>query len=69
MAAQYRLADEKTITPIEAMADARAAIRWVRVHARELGSIPVALRPTAGPPAAISRLPRPPPAIRRKKTP
>lgn len=38
--AQYRLSDEKSVTPIEAMADARTAIRWVRSHARELGVDP-----------------------------
>jgi len=33
VAAQYRLSDQKTITPLEAMADARAVIRWVRARA------------------------------------
>lgn len=37
IAIQYRLADEKTITPLEAMADARDAIRWVRDNAGKLG--------------------------------
>lgn len=36
VAAQYRLSDQKTITPLEAMADARAAIRWVRSNASSL---------------------------------
>ncbi len=36
IAAQYRLSDQKGITPIEAMEDARAVIRWVRVHADSL---------------------------------
>lgn len=31
VAAQYRLSDQKSITPVEAMGDARAAIRWMRV--------------------------------------
>ncbi len=40
-AAQYRLSDEKTgITPLEAMADAREAIRWMRTHADSLGIDP-----------------------------
>jgi len=33
----YRLSDQKTITPLEAMADARTAMRWVRGHASRLG--------------------------------
>lgn len=37
VSAQYRLSDEETITPIEAMADARDAIRWMRENADELG--------------------------------
>jgi len=36
VAAQYRLSDQKEVTPREAMADARAVIRWVRVHADSL---------------------------------
>jgi acetyl esterase/lipase len=36
VAAQYRLSDQKEVTPHEAMADARAVIRWVRVHADSL---------------------------------
>jgi len=39
-AAQYRLSDQDSITPLEAMADARAAIRWVRAHAESLGVDP-----------------------------
>ena len=34
---QYRLSDFKTVTPLDAMADTRDAIRWVRSHAGELG--------------------------------
>lgn len=30
VAVQYRLSDQKAVTPLEAMDDARAAIRWVR---------------------------------------
>ncbi len=40
IAAQYRLSDQKAITPHEAMADARAVIRWVRAHADSLGIDP-----------------------------
>lgn len=38
---QYRLSDPGTgVTPLEAMADVRAAIRWVRSNAAELGIAP-----------------------------
>ena len=37
VAAQYRLSDQKSISPIEAMADARAVIRWMRSQAKSLG--------------------------------
>jgi len=40
VAAQYRLSDEKTVTPLEAMDDARAVIRWTRKHADSLGIDP-----------------------------
>ena len=40
IAAQYRLSDQKTVTPVEAMADARAVIGWMRTHAGELGIDP-----------------------------
>ena len=36
IAIQYRLSDFKTITPLDAMADTRDAIRWVRTHSQEL---------------------------------
>jgi acetyl esterase len=36
VAAQYRLSDQKSISPIEAMADARAVIRWMRSQATPL---------------------------------
>jgi len=36
VAAEYRLSDQKSITPIEAMADARAVIRWMRAQASSL---------------------------------
>ena len=34
--AGYRLSDQKTVTPVDAVEDARSAIRWVREHADEL---------------------------------
>src|SRR3970040_1118467 len=40
VAAQYRLSDQKKVTPLEAMADARAVIRWMRANAAELGIDP-----------------------------
>lgn len=40
VAAQYRLSDQKEITPLEAMADARAVIRWMRAEADSLGIDP-----------------------------
>jgi acetyl esterase len=40
VAAQYRLSDGKTITPLDAMADARAVIRWMRTQSTTLGVDP-----------------------------
>jgi acetyl esterase len=40
VAAQYRLSDGKTVTPLEAMADARAIIRWMRTQSTTLGLDP-----------------------------
>jgi acetyl esterase len=40
VAAEYRLSDQKSISPIEAMADAQAAIRWMRSQAEALGIDP-----------------------------
>lgn len=40
VAVQYRLSDQKSVTPVDAMSDARAAIRWVRSEARSLGVDP-----------------------------
>jgi hypothetical protein len=40
VAAQYRLSNQSTITPLEAMADARAVIRWMRSNAASLGIDP-----------------------------
>jgi acetyl esterase len=36
-AVQYRLSDQITVTPLEAMADTRASIRWLRSNAEMLG--------------------------------
>jgi acetyl esterase/lipase len=43
VAVQYRLSDEKTITPLDAMADVRDAIRWVRRNADSLEIDPARL--------------------------
>ena len=40
VAAQYRLSDQKTVTPLDAMADARGVIRWMRTQAGTLGNDP-----------------------------
>jgi acetyl esterase len=40
IAGEYRLSDQKNITPLEAMADARDLIRWARRSATELGIDP-----------------------------
>lgn len=40
IAGEYRLSNQKDITPLEAMADTRDLIRWVREHAAELGIDP-----------------------------
>jgi acetyl esterase/lipase len=40
IAVQYRLSDYKDVTPIEAMDDVCAAIRWVRARAASLGVDP-----------------------------
>ena len=37
VAIQYRLSDQKNMTPLDAMADARDAIRWVRSQVKLLG--------------------------------
>jgi acetyl esterase len=40
ISAEYRLSDQKTITPLEAMEDARDIIKWVRTNAAMLGIRP-----------------------------
>ncbi|OGD18641.1 MAG: hypothetical protein A2W03_08590 [Candidatus Aminicenantes bacterium RBG_16_63_16] len=40
VAAQYRLSDQKKVTPLEAMVDARAVIRWLRSNSGSLGIDP-----------------------------
>jgi acetyl esterase len=40
VAAEYRLSDQKTITPLDAMADAHDIIRWMRRNAADLGIQP-----------------------------
>jgi acetyl esterase len=40
VAAEYRLSDQKTITPLDAIADARDIIRWLRRSAASLGIQP-----------------------------
>jgi acetyl esterase/lipase len=37
MAANYRVASRNHSTPVDAVEDAKSAMRWVRQHARELG--------------------------------
>jgi acetyl esterase len=32
---QYRLADQKKLTPIECLMDAKSAIRWIRINAKD----------------------------------
>jgi acetyl esterase len=40
VAVQYRLSDQQVVTPLEAMADAREAIRWLRRQADSLDIYP-----------------------------
>lgn len=40
IAVSYRLSDRKSATPVDAMADARAAIRWARMNANQLDISP-----------------------------
>jgi acetyl esterase len=40
IAGEYRLSDQKSVTPLEAMADARDLIRWVRQNAPDLAIDP-----------------------------
>jgi acetyl esterase len=41
ISAEYRLSDQKTVTPLEAMEDARDIIRWARANAALLGIRPI----------------------------
>jgi acetyl esterase/lipase len=57
VAIQYRLSDQKTVTPLDAMADARDAMRWLRRNADWLGLDPLriaALGVSAGGHLALS---------------
>ncbi len=38
--AEYRVKSRQKVTPVECVADAKSAIRWVRQHAKELGINP-----------------------------
>lgn len=40
MAADYRVGSRNNVKPVQCLADARSAIRWVRAHAGELGVDP-----------------------------
>jgi acetyl esterase len=40
VAAEYRLVSGRSASPLDAMADAKSAIRWVRDHARDLAVAP-----------------------------
>jgi acetyl esterase len=46
--ADYRVRSRHNTTPLEAMADARSAMRWVRSHAKELGIDPGRLAAAGG---------------------
>ena len=51
LSVDYRLSNQTTVTPFDAVADARNSVRWVRSHAAELGIDPnriVALGTSAG---------------------
>jgi hypothetical protein len=55
IAGEYRLSDQKNITPLEAMSDVRDLIRWVRENFASLVSIPIELLLMESPPVDISR--------------
>ena len=40
IAVEYRLCDQKTVTPIDSLADARDVLRWTRSNAADLGIDP-----------------------------
>lgn len=48
IAFEYRLADFGEITPTECVTDAKSAVRWIRVHAAELGIAPDKIVVTGG---------------------
>ncbi|MFC1975885.1 alpha/beta hydrolase [Chloroflexota bacterium] len=48
IAFEYRLADFDKVTPIECVTDAKSAVRWIRVHATELGIDPDKIVVTGG---------------------
>jgi acetyl esterase/lipase len=48
VAFEYRLANFEAITPVECVQDAKSAIRWLRVHAAELGIDPNGIVATGG---------------------
>ncbi len=51
--ADYRVYERHSAMIADCTADAQAAVRWVRTHARELASTPIASWPAAVRPAAI----------------
>ena len=48
VAFEYRLSDFAAITPVECLQDAKSAIRWLRIHAVELGIDPGGIVATGG---------------------
>jgi acetyl esterase/lipase len=40
IAVEYRLCDQKTVTPLDSLADARDVLRWTRANSAELGVDP-----------------------------
>ncbi|MGA2133763.1 MAG: alpha/beta hydrolase [Bryobacteraceae bacterium] len=40
IAAEYRLCDQKVVTPLDSLSDARDIVRWIRANAAELGVDP-----------------------------
>ena len=48
VAFEYRLADFDSVSPSECVTDAKSAIRWLRIHAQELGIDPDKIVVTGG---------------------